>query len=89
MHREFLEDLFADAFGRECMDYAAQTPPPARGVRPAPDTKARRILDASGDRRLDALDDEHLDDVADLEVVVALEGQAALEAGLDLRRRRP
>ena len=32
----------------------------------------------------DALDDERLDDVADLDVVVPLEADAALEAGLHL-----
>src|SRR3954471_4684850 len=37
-----------------------------------------------GDRRGDALHGEHLDDVADLQIVVALEADAALEARLDL-----
>src|SRR3954465_7294673 len=37
-----------------------------------------------GDRRGDALHGEDLDDVADLQVVVALEADAALEARLDL-----
>ena len=37
----------------------------------------------------DALDDERLDDVADLDVVVVLEADAALEAGLHLATRRP
>ena len=37
----------------------------------------------------DAFHREHLDDVADLEVVELVEADAALEAGLDLARRRP
>src|SRR3954469_19345500 len=36
-------------------------------------------------RHGDALDDERLDGVPDLDVVVLLEADAALEAGLDLR----
>ena len=37
------------------------------------------------DRCRDAFGDEHFDDVADLDVVVLLEADAALEPGLDFR----
>ena len=51
----------------------------ADAVWPVCHAQSRRLSGRSNSRR-DALDDEGLDDVADLDVVVLLEADAALEA---------